>query len=1367
MSNPAPKTPPPDQPQRRRALDPANSVLVQAPAGSGKTDLLTRRFLSLLTQVEDSNQIVAITFTKAAAAEMRHRILSKLEEAAVEPEGGGGFNPRIEPSELARALAPEENSDPFSIESLAQRALAHSQALGWNLLDQPAQLRISTIDSFCRDLALQQPLLSGLGDGLGIYGQPEELYRRAARQALQQIDGADPALRSAIEALLLWRDNNWQEMENLLVEMLQSRDRWMHDFVLEREQDWDALRERLERPFAKAIEQSLTGLGHLFDQVPGSRDESLALARFACRQGASALFQPLAELPDFPSGFTNADALEEAHSAYLCLAELLLTKEGSLRKQVTKNLGFPADRKPEKAQILDLIARLAAIPALESSLAAVRTLPPPRYADEDWQIVRACFTLLRNAAAQLKVVFAEAGAVDYTEVAQIALNVLKGADNQPSDAAIAVADGIHHILVDEFQDTSRRQHQLLRLLIAAWPEREGRSCFVVGDPMQSIYFFRDADAELFPRVKANGLEIPSAEPLIFDPVDLTSNFRTTKPLVTALNRIFTQVFAENDGSGVTFSPADPARIPSSCHPERAQRVEGPAVALPGEQVAGAPGLASETWDTKSAKRGPSLLPEGWDTKSAKRGSTMLPETWDTKSAKRGPSLLPETWDTESAKRGSSLLPEGAVENSPGQVRSGGRSPGNAERLGSTSPVGASETPAESPSNFELHINFTSQMPRNKPTSLDGADDQDAPQASQIAEIVALIQSRADRMEQARAAGENYRIAVLGRTRNALAPIAQALREAKIPFRAVDLEKLSARPEVLDALALARALLNPLDRVSWLGILRAPWCGLSLSDLHILASADDPELLARPVPGLLTERISLLSKEGRQAANRVLEVLSAVPALRFAQPAASLGTWLEQVWLRLGGAQCVDPAAHANLDLLWQCLDSLPNGEQDLLGPALDAALKTLTAQPDPQAGSECGVHLMTIHKSKGLEFEVVIVPELQAGSARGKSKMLSWLERGLPPEDTAYQPDGSQEVTEFLVAPLQSKGADRGTAKQWVDRVYRQRESQETRRILYVAATRARDELHLFARPACKQDKNGDWTLAEPKDSLLATAWPALHQEIEERFDAWKVAIPELEANLGDDTKAASGIIESLAASATSNLVVMPAPAKPTHLRRLPADFKLTSSGAPGPSPLGTGDSNFYTRHQGGLLSRALGTAVHSLLESLAHLRRNNAWEESRPALQQLQPRITARIRAAGIDPSKAADLAAEALRLVLAASNDPTGNWILSPHPEDSSEVRWTGVVAGVLRTVQVDRLFRAGLNPLSAGNQAWWIVDYKTAHADTPSPAAALPQLRATFAPQLEAYAEVLRNLHGTDAPLRAGLYYPRMLLFDWWEI
>ena len=212
----------------------------------------------------------------------------------------------------------------------------------------------------------------------------------------------------------------------------------------------------------------------------------------------------------------------------------------------------------------------------------------------------------------------------------------------------------------------------------------------------------------------------------------------------------------------------------------------------------------------------------------------------------------------------------------------------------------------------------------------------------------------------------------------------------------------------------------------------------------------------------------------------MKAFEAVQAISAAQPTASLGTRLEAAWLRLGGAACVDAEGRANLDLLWSCLDQLKGGEQDLLGSALATALKDLTAQPDPEVGSDVGVQLMSIHKSKGLEFEVVIVPELQAGVGRGKVRMLSWLERGLP------EADECGEITEFLVAPLQSKGTDRGGAKLWVDGLIRERETQEMRRVFYVAATRAREEVHLFARPDYKVDADGALSLVEPAKSLLA-----------------------------------------------------------------------------------------------------------------------------------------------------------------------------------------------------------------------------------------------------------------------------------------
>jgi ATP-dependent exoDNAse (exonuclease V) beta subunit len=1119
MNSASPFPKPQDQTERDRALDPTRSVLVQAPAGSGKTTLLTERFLRLLAVVDDPSQIVAITFTNAAAAEMRNRVLTELAKDHPSP--------------------------------LAQSALNRSAARGWNLLDLPAQLRISTIDSFCRELALQQPLLSGFGGALNIAQPPDVLYRHAARRTLETMDNTDAPLREAISDLLSWRDNNWNDLEDQLVDMLSNRDRWMQDFLIESNPDWEILRARLEHPFA-----------------------------------------------------------------------------------------------------------------------------PNTYTDDEWRIVRASFLLLRYAAAQLKIVFAENASVDFTEVAQIAQSVLRVPDGSPSDAAIAVADGIHHLLVDEFQDTSRRQHQLLASLVAAWPDRVGRTCFVVGDPMQSIYFFRNADAELFFRVRTLGLEIPGNPPLPFDFVKLTSNFRTVAPLVEDLNKKFNRIFAADDASGIAFSPSVPA-LSNSC-----------------------------------AVHEPLSL-----------NFAFVPHT----------------------------APFKAVD------------------------------PATRVRRQQAH-------------------------ELQIQQIVSVIQGHLPRINEAHAADEHdskkYRIAVLARVKKSLIPIAQALRTANIPFRAVELEDLRDRPEILDALSLARALLNPQDRVAWLGVLRAPWSGLSLADLAILAEEPNragptrsgSDRAARPIPDLLAERISLLSPEARPAAERVLHAIAAAPTLRAAQPSAALGTWLQQVWLMLGGDATVDRTARANVDLLFARLDKLPEADADLVGPALNAALKNLTALPNPEAHEHSGVQLMTIHKSKGLEFEVVIVPDLQLEDRKTQPAMLSWLERGIPPDSPSLSAD---EVTEFLIAPIQSKGAKKGSAKEFVDQARRVREQQESRRILYVAATRARDELHLFARPEYKIEKTASLskegletktgsptqqaslTLVEPSNSLLATAWPALKDEVRKHFDKWKseqaAAQPSLPLSFESFSSDPQPVeLFALAAAAETNIVQMPSPSKPSRLRRLPPDFSsgnqsrlaverlLTVDSAPAEAPL-------YARHEGGLASRALGTAVHALLQQLAHLRVDSDWPSASAALQKFAPRIQSAIRSTGVDPAQAESLTAEAMRLALNTSNDPTAAWILSPHPGAASEIRWTGVLDGTIHSVQIDRLFQAGSALHSEGESVWWIIDYKTAHAPAALPNASpnLTALRSLYARQLEIYSRVLRNLYGANAAVRAGLYYPRMAAFDSWEL
>ncbi len=1100
MPSVLPKNPPPDQAQRDRALDPRRSILVRAPAGSGKTTLLVERFLRLLADVDEPREIVAITFTRAAAAEMRNRILDELRN--------------VEPGPLAR------------------QALEHSRLRGWNLPDLPAQLRISTIDSFCRDLALQRPLLSGLGGSLEISERPIELYRRAARRTLEHVGKDDAELSAAIETLLLWRDNNWREMESLVVQMLTNRDRWMQSFVLLPHPDWNALRARLERSFPQ----------------PLGGDSSVV-----------------------------------------------------------------------------------------------------RYTQQEWAIVRACFTLLRRAAGELKVVFAETATADFIEIAQIAMEVLKGEGDLPSESALGLVDGIRHLLVDEFQDTSRRQHEFLARLIAAWPEREGRTVFVVGDPLQSIYGFRDADAELFPRVETLGLEIHGDLPLRFDSLLLTANFRSAQRLVEHINQTFTRLYAEDDGSGLVYREVEAARA-----------------------------------DAITA----------------------------------GPQLV--------------IQPAACM---------------------------------------HLHLDFMPEILRIDARGFTPAlkkvneEQRQAAREKQIAAIVAVIREHLHRIEEARKKNARYRVAVLARARTALAPVAQALRDAEIPFRAVKLESLGERPEILDALALARALLNPEDRVAWLGVLRAPWCGLSLADLHALTSADDAEIAARPVPQLMAERASLLSNAGRVAVERVLRAAEFARRLRAVQPAAATGTWLEQVWLHLGGAHCVDATGRANLDLLWKSLDGLPQGEPALLGSGLDAAIGDLKAQPDPAANSECGVQLMTIHQSKGLEFEVVLVPELEAGAGRSELQLLSWLERGILPENEDGDHDDAGPITEFLVAPLQSKGAERGKAKEWIDRLHRDRERQELRRLFYVAATRAREQLHLFARPSYKTGQDGMPCLIQPRESLLKTAWPALQQQVEESFAAWSAEAAATPQPL---------ILESVAAGDEAEVIEMPSPAKPARVRRLPAQFAAspaTPTGGAAETPL-AGVASLYERHEGGLLVRLLGKAVHELLEELARIRAAHAAEAPRLALARLMPRVAAQIRTAGVEPAHAHRIAAQAMQIVLDAADDPNAQWILAPHAGAANEVRWTGILDGSLRTVQVDRVFRAGAAPgtLADSNHesgTWWIIDYKTAQEGGLDPAAALPQLRAIFAPQVEAYGKILRNLYGAGSRVCAGLYYPRMGQFDWWQL
>src|ERR1700757_1859153 len=212
---------------RARALDLSATFIVRAPAGSGKTDLLTRRFLKSLAVVNEPEEILAITFTRAATAEMLARVLKHLEEAARSPEPMFGEDERV---------------------TLARAAVRNSDARGWRILEQPQRLNIETIDSLCLRIAHGQPLLSRMGGRLNPVERADLGYAVAARDKVGQLGGPDAALSEAIAHLLALRDNSLQDCERLIAGMLAQRDQWVRAFPLVEAIDWDAVRLGLGRP---------------------------------------------------------------------------------------------------------------------------------------------------------------------------------------------------------------------------------------------------------------------------------------------------------------------------------------------------------------------------------------------------------------------------------------------------------------------------------------------------------------------------------------------------------------------------------------------------------------------------------------------------------------------------------------------------------------------------------------------------------------------------------------------------------------------------------------------------------------------------------------------------------------------------------------------------------------------------------------------------------------------------------------------------------------------------------------------------------------------------------------------------------------
>ena len=528
---------PSDEAARRRAIEADGSVLVQAPAGSGKTTLLVQRYLRLLALADAPERILALTFTRRAAEEMRERVLLALGAARFEHC----------PSDM--------NRETWSLAAAARR---HLEALNLDVERQPSRLRIETIDAFNAWLASQLPISAGAGSSFQVLTDAAPCYEEAARRALAHEE--DDEFGVAVDRVLAIDDQRWRRLLALIADMLPSRDRWL-PLLAGRLQAASALDEAQLERVRRHLDEDLQ---LLVARVLIRARDALGAERIAAlsRLVHGAARRAVAERPELAGWAEDGSPLraDTADLARWCgAAQLLLTAGGELRKRLTKNEGFPPQN-ADKPPMLDLLEELDRDPRARKILVEIRRLPEPAYSDDEWGRVREVAQVLVLAAAELDQVFREQGAADFTAVSLAALRALGSADS-PTDLGLRLDYRLQHILVDEFQDTSSAQLELVRLLTAGWVPGCGRSVFCVGDPMQSIYGFRQAEVRAFLELAEDGIG-----DLRFDVQRLRDNFRSAAPVVNWINACFSRILPrtdDRDRGAIAFRPSAAAVAESS------------------------------------------------------------------------------------------------------------------------------------------------------------------------------------------------------------------------------------------------------------------------------------------------------------------------------------------------------------------------------------------------------------------------------------------------------------------------------------------------------------------------------------------------------------------------------------------------------------------------------------------------------------------------------------------------------------------------------------------------------------------------------------------------------------------------------------
>ncbi len=1129
---------PTDNEARSSAIRPGRSFIVQAPAGSGKTELLIQRYLALLATVDHPEEVIAVTFTRKAATEMQQRILAALTAAV-------------------SAQAPT-TAHAHRTYTLALAVMEKSRQGDWHIIDNPGRLRIQTIDSLCAYLTRQMPVLSQHGGRVKTVEDTGALYEEAAINTLSTILSAD-FYSDTFQHLLLHLDNDLPRLASLLQDMLGQRDQWSRYLSAA------GNRQELQHAIGVLVEERLRQVAALFPQDCVA--DLLALLDYAAgklaSQGDDTLVpcQGLAALPGSEIGDL---------AAWQGIADFLLTRKGGWRVQVDKRQGFPSPaenqaeavlRKEKKAAMKALLLALHEKSELAALLGDVRLLPAPEYSDAEWRAVDGLCELLKIASAELKVLFSTSGESDFIGIAEAAMNAL-GTPDEPTDLALYLDYQVKHILVDEFQDISVNQFRLVEALVAGWQADDGRTLFLVGDPMQSIYGFREAEVgqfiSTFHRRRLGDVALTALR--------LSCNFRSQPRIIDWINHSFTSVFPAYDDvavGAVKFSP-----------------------------------------------------------------STMLEEA-----------------------------PAGMVKVYPYQ------------------------------------------------------SGQHAAEAQQTADIIQTI----------RAEHPADSIALLVRSRRHLGDILPLLRDAGVTYQAIDIDALGEQPYIQDVFALTRAYLYPADRLAWLSVLRAPWCGLPLDDLFTIVHAANSQSTGRSLWHCCQQVLDDEVLEG-SARQRLAALVAAFAPVLSNRQRHSVRHSVESIWCRLGGPATLTHAAQLdNVEAFFRLIASLDKaGRIDDIG-LLERKTAALYALPDSH-GEQNPVQVMTMHKSKGLEFDHVVLPQLGRKPKARQSALLLWM----------LHPDHSGHAHLLLspIAPIGRNDQGPGRLYRYLAMIKKRKAEHEAARLLYVAATRARCSLHLLGQAKSVTTSEAEQAYNPPSGSLLAHLWPAVADQFAHV------------AGEGDQRPPAAS-----------------PPAAPHCLTRLPANWQLPAIDIPitprqrrHDHPLDYPELVIHFDWAGETIKH-VGTVAHRYLAQISDV--------PEPRLGG-SPALAASIRHGLLQAGVKASEVSRAGELVLTAlhniQTDERGRWLFCrTHTQASNEYALSGMVAGQVMHVVMDRTFidKAGCR---------WIIDYKISRHEGDDRESFLDHELDRYRHKMALYARIMAGLE--QRPTRLGLYFPLLKGWRCWQ-